>query len=90
MKKLHILSFVAVSMLYAVSALAVDAAPHVKTSGPNFEQHKADIIRRIDLRIARNQEEKSCIQAAKNHDDVKACRDKFKAEVQEQRHNMKK
>lgn len=81
---------VSASLLFAVSAFATDAAPQQKGPGPNFEQNKAEILKRIDQRISRNQEEKSCIQAAKNHDDVRACRDKFKAEVQEQRHNMKK
>lgn len=76
----------AVSILFAVPAFSVDSTPQSKGVGPNFEQHKSDIIKRIDERIARNQEEKSCVQAAKNHDDVKACRDKFKAEVKEQQH----
>jgi len=85
-------AFITVSLmlLSAIVSFAVDSAPQAKGPGPNFEQHRADIIKRIDGRIARNQEEKSCVQAAKNHDDIKACRNKFKAEVQEQRHNMKK
>lgn len=81
---------VSVSLLFAVSAFAIDGAPQPKGVGPNFEKNKADIISHIDQRIARNQEEKACVQAAKNHDDVKACRDKFKTEVKEQRQNMKK
>ena len=81
---------VSVALLFAIPAFAIDAAPQPKGTGPNFEQQKTDIIKRIDGRIARNQEEKSCVLAAKNHDDIKACRDKFKAEIQEQRQNMKK
>lgn len=77
-------------LLFAVSSFAIEDAPPPKGPGPNFEQHKADIIKRIDGRIARNQEEKSCIQAARNLEDVKACRDKFRAEIQEQRQNMRK
>lgn len=81
---------VSVSMLFAAQVFAVDAVSPPKGPGPNFEQHRAEILKRIDQRIARNQEEKTCIQAAKNHDDVKVCRDKFKAEAQEQRNKMKK
>ena len=74
-----------ITLFIAVPAFAADNAPQPKGPGPNFEQHRADILKRIDARIARNQEEKSCVQAAKNHDDIKACRDKFKEEVIEQR-----
>jgi hypothetical protein len=73
----------AASIIFAAPVLAVDAPQSAKTPGPNFEQHKADIVRKIDARIAYRQEEKACVQAAKNHDDLKACRDRFKAEVQE-------
>lgn len=82
---------VVVSILFTVPAFADDNAPQPKGKGPgpNFEQRKSDILKRIDERIARNQEEKTCVQAAKNHDDLKACRDKFKAEVQEQRQKQR-
>lgn len=73
------------AMFLAVPAFAVDNSSQPKSPGPNFEQHRGDILKRIDARIARNQEEKSCVQAAKNHDDVKGCRDKFKEELKEQR-----
>lgn len=76
---------VAVSILFAAPAFSADIAQQPKGPGLNFEQRKSDTLKRIDERIARNQEEKACIQASKNHDDLKACRDKFKAEIQEQR-----
>jgi hypothetical protein len=74
-----------IAMFFAVPAFAVDSPPQPKGPGPNFEQHRSDILKRIDARIARNQEEKACVQSAKNHDDIKACRDKFKEEIKEQR-----
>jgi len=49
--------------------------------GQNYEQRKAEILKHIDQKIARNQEEKGCVQAAKSHDDLKACREKFRAEM---------
>jgi len=72
-----------ITILLAVPAFAADSTPQAKV-GPNFEQHKAEIVKRIDTRIARNQEEKACVQAATNHEAIKACRDKFKEEMKEQ------
>jgi hypothetical protein len=80
---------VAVSILLAAPAFAADNAPQPKGPGPNFEQRKSEILKRIDERIARNQEEKACVQAAQNHNDIKACRDKFKSEFQEQRQKQR-
>ncbi len=67
-------------MLMASPAFAAESTPPAKGPGPNFEQIKAETLKRIDGRIARNQEEKTCVQAAKNHEDLKACHDKFMAE----------
>jgi hypothetical protein len=69
--------------LYALPLYAVDTPPASAKPGPNFEQHKADVIKKIDAVIAYRQEEKACVQAAKTHAELKACRDKFKAELQE-------
>jgi len=80
-----VLIAMAASILFAAPAFAADNAPQPKGPGPSFEQRKSDILKHIDERIARNQEEKTCVQAAKNHDDLKACRDKIRAEVMEQR-----
>jgi len=80
-----VLIAMAVSILIAAPAFAADNVPQPKGPGPSFEQRKSDILKRIDERIARNQEEKSCVQAAKTHDDINACREKFKAEVLQQR-----
>jgi hypothetical protein len=73
-----------ITMLFAVPAFAVDGTTLPKPAGPNFEKHKSEIISRIDARIARNQEEKSCVQSSQNHADIKACRDKFKADSKQQ------
>lgn len=76
------------TLLAATStAFAVDAPPQGK--GQNFDKIKADVTGRINARIARNQEELSCVQNAKNHAELKACRDKFREEVKEQRDRMR-
>ena len=46
--------------------------------GQNLEQMKSNILQRIDQRIARSQEEKVCVQSAKSHIEIKACRDRFR------------
>ena len=79
-----------IATIFAVPAFAVDSAPQPKAPGPKFEQRKADLLKRIDERIVRIQEEKTCVQAATNHDGIKACREKLKSEMKEQHQQMKK
>ncbi len=63
--------------LITVSALATTAI----AANPNFETHKSKVISRIDARIAKFQEEKSCVQAAQKQSDIKACKEKLKADI---------
>ena len=65
-------------LLTATAAFSTDQPP--QGQGLNFDQVKSNVINRINARIAHNQEELSCVQAAKNHADLKACRDKFREE----------
>lgn len=77
---------------FAAASFAAEPAPPVKPQGQgqDFERHKANVLARIDARIARNQEEKACVQAAKNPGELRACQEKFKAEAKQQREQMKK
>jgi len=70
------------AMALAVPAYAVEGGqpPPPKDQGANFEQRKADILGNMDRRMNRLQEEKACVEAAKNMDDLKACREKFMPE----------
>ncbi len=79
-------SIITLALLFAASsAFAVEPTPgEGKGAGPNFEKRKAEIISRINVRIARNQDELSCVQAAKDHADLKECRKKMKREMKEQ------
>jgi hypothetical protein len=43
----------------------------------NFERQKAEILKNLDERLASVQQMKTCIQAAKNREDAKTCREKF-------------
>jgi hypothetical protein len=71
----------AVAMLIAGSAHAADSPQPSKGTGPNVERIRAEILKRIDARIARNQEEKSCVQAAKTPEEIRTCQQKFRAEM---------
>jgi hypothetical protein len=75
--------------LLASTSTAFAAEAPQQGKGQNFDKIKTDVIGRINARIARNQEELSCVQGAKNHADLKACRDKFREEVKEQRERMR-
>lgn len=65
--------------LFATTAFATDGKPGM--GGQNFEARKAEVLKNIEQRIARNTEEKACVQAATSHDALKACREKFRAEI---------
>lgn len=51
----------------------------------NFALVKEKVLKHIDERISSLQENKSCVSAAQNHQDLKACRKK----MQEMRRAMK-
>ena len=61
----------------AMPLFAFDGGPPRQGPGPNFQQRKAEMLKRIDERLIRLQQMKACIQAARNPDDAMACRDKF-------------
>ena len=89
MKRVVIAVAAVVSLVFAVSAFAADIQPSAGTA-PNFEQMKADHLKMLDDRINGLQEERACAQAAKNQDELRACRSKHKAEMKEHRDEMKK
>ncbi len=46
--------------------------------GLTVAQKKAEILAHIDQRIANSQAERACVQAAASHDDMRACREKYR------------
>jgi hypothetical protein len=76
MKKAVIATLI-LSLAFALPAFAVESNEPPKGPAPTFEQKKAQILKRLDERSTKLQEEKACVQAAKNDNDLKACRDKF-------------
>jgi hypothetical protein len=81
MKRAVIAVAAVLSLVFAVPAFAVEGIRPSTGTVPDFEQMKADHLKRLDDRINSLQEEKACAQAAKNQDDLRACRPKYKAEM---------
>jgi hypothetical protein len=73
------------SLALAVPAFAVDGTQPPKDQSQSFEQKKADILKNMDERMARMQEEKSCVQAANSHADLKTCWEKRRQEMEKMR-----
>jgi len=73
MKREVIAAVAVLSLLFTVPAFAVEGTQPSPVTPPDFEQMKAAHLKRLDNRINSLQEEKACVQAAKNHDDLKAC-----------------
>ena len=77
MKRAAIVAAVVLSLVFAASAFAIEGSE----PAPNFEQIKADHLKKLDDRMTSLQKEKVCVEAAKNQDDLRACRSKHKAEM---------
>jgi hypothetical protein len=73
------------SLVVAAAAFAADSGQAPKGQSMSFEERKADILKHLDTRMSFLQEETACVQAARNHDDLKACRQKHHAEMDQMR-----
>src|SRR4030042_6192855 len=71
-------------------ASPIEGSQPTKETGPNFEQMKADHLKKLDERMNSLQQEKTCVQAARNQDDLMVCRSKHKAEMKKHRNEMGK
>jgi len=67
----------------------IEGIQPMKGTAPNFEQMKADHLKKLDERINSLQQEKACVQAAKNQDELRACRSKHRAEMEKHRDDMR-
>jgi Spy/CpxP family protein refolding chaperone len=77
-----------ISLLLVMPAFAIDGGGPPQGPGQNLEQRKAEILKRIDERLARLQQMKACIQRARTQDDARACREKF--EVRDRPENRRR
>lgn len=77
------------ALAFAVPAFAVESNQPPTAPGKTFEERQAHILKMIDGRMASLQEGKACVQAAKNDDDLKACREKHMSEMKGKRGEMR-
>ena len=77
------------SLVFAAPVFAADGAQPPQATAPSFEQIKADHLKRLDERLNSLQQEKVCAQAAKNQDELRACRAKHKSDMKKQRNDMR-
>jgi hypothetical protein len=64
-------------------ALALFSAVTFAEDNANFEEHKKEILSKIDKRIAMMNEHKSCVSSASSKDALKKCRESIKEEKNE-------
>ena len=88
MKKTLIAAFL-LSLAFVVPAFAVEGNQPPTVPGKTFEERQAHILKMIDERMVGLQEGKACVQAAKNDNDLKACREKQMAQMKEKRGEMR-
>ena len=70
MKK-TIIATAVLSFAFAASVFAAGGDKPPTETGPNFDQRKAEILKKLDEQMHSLQEAKTCIQAAKNHGRIK-------------------
>jgi len=90
MKRALIAAAAALTMTLAVPALGIEDSQPIKQTGMTFEQMKDNHLKKLDHRIKSLQEEKTCVQAAKDQTEMKACRSKHKSYMKPQRDEMRK
>lgn len=82
-------AIVVMSLLIAAQSGWAAEPPQGAGAGPGFDKIKSEVVGKITARIARNQEELTCVQGAKKPSELKAFREKFREEMKEQREHNK-
>jgi hypothetical protein len=90
MKRVVIAVAAVVSLVFALTAFAIENVQPPKDTGISFEQMKTNHMKKLDGRINSLQQEKTCAEAAKNQDDLMTCRSKHKAEMKGHGDGMRK
>jgi hypothetical protein len=78
--KRAVIAATVLSLAFALPILAIEsnAPTNVPSKKPalTFDQRKTQILKHLEERSTKLQEEKVCVQAAKNDEDLKVCRQK--------------
>ena len=81
---------VVLSLAFAAPVWAAGGGQPPMGPSLNFDERKAEVVKKLNEQMISLQEAKVCIQAAKNHDDMRTCREKHMAEVKQSREGMRK
>jgi hypothetical protein len=73
------------SLAFAAPVWAAGGGQPTTGPTPNFDERKAEVLKKVDEQMIILQEAKVCIKAAKNHDDLRTCREKHMAEAKQLR-----
>ena len=89
MKKGVIIAAV-LSLAFLATASAIESDQTSKGPDHKFEMEKAEILNMLDVRMTNIQENKACIEAAKNHSDLRLCMEKRRVALRKKFQEMKK
>jgi len=73
MKKVMLFMVFTIPLFCAVPSFAADAGQPGQDSGMTFEQRKAALLTRIDERITRLQDVRTCVSAATTPEALRSC-----------------
>lgn len=90
MKRAVIAAAAALTMALAVPAFGIEGSQPTKQTEITFEQMKDNHLKKLEQRMKSLQEEKTCVQAAKDQTELRACRSKHRADMKPQRDEMRK
>jgi len=77
------------SLAFAAPAFATEGTKTSQETSSNFEQVKDNYLKRLEDRMNRLQQEKTCIEKAQNQDELRNCKWKNKGKRQEYRGKKK-
>jgi Spy/CpxP family protein refolding chaperone len=83
--KRFVIAAAVLSLAVAAAAFAADSGTAPKGPNMSFEERKAEVLKHIDTRVTSLQEEKTCVQAAKTQDELRACKQKHHADMDHMR-----
>lgn len=79
--KRYVIAAAVLSLVFAAAAFAADSGAPQKGPGLSFEERRGEVLKHIDTRLTSLQAEKVCVEAARNQDDLRACKQKHHAEM---------
>ena len=61
------------SLVFAVPAIAAESKVPLKVADPQLEETRTQVLKNLDQRITKLQQEKACVKAAKTDGELNGC-----------------